>query len=287
MKATCLQLIFSIGISCFCSAIPFENALKKGWIKEETKWKVKSQEETSSLRHGSNLSITLINLTSNTFTIEIPSGTLFTAVDSSKQNMLLTENLQVDLLPLQSKTSFCNVYCTEAKDGAPNDNDRYETHKPAIHNLQKLANFVNQKKYEGYGVQRAIWCISNSNNLSDISASDTSQLRELIYFTGNLANYKPAEIEKAFYKAASGGKEFEKLITLEIPIHTDESEIWIVIQNINNITQQTVMKRQKVGKGLMKKQFGVSSIDLGTGDFVVRVYSTDMPVVAQKFSLKS
>ena len=178
MKTFLLRILLLLSISNYCFSTNIREAINKHWVREETKWKIKATEETSSLRHGSNLSVKLINLTSNTLQIEIPSGTLFTARDSSKQNMLVTHELLVDLLPHQSVTNFCTGYCCEASDGAPSDEDIYTIHKPASEKLISLSEFVNQKEFEGYGVQRAIWCISNSKNLSDISAGDTAQLSQ-------------------------------------------------------------------------------------------------------------
>ncbi len=287
MKTAHSFFTFFILISGYSSAINFQDALSKRWIKEETSWQTKAPEETSSLRHGSNLCVKVVNLTDRLLTIVVPSGTLFTALEDSNQDMLLTQNLQFELLPFQSVSRNCIAYCCEASDAAPNDSDKYTVKKAASEKLLKLADFINQKNYEGYGVQRAIWCISDARNLADISASDTIQLRELIYYTGKLSNHSNQDIEKAFHKVANGGRDFEKLITLELPVLTDETEMWIVVQNVNNITKQTVMKKQKVSRGIVKKQFGVSSIDLGKGEFTVRVYTTDKPVVEKKFVLNS
>lgn len=286
MKFSYLTFIFCIAYLQEISALNIQDALQKKWISVESKWKSKAPEERSSLRHGNNLWLKLTNLRAQAIQIEVPPGTLFTAEDESKQNMLLTDDLQFKLLPQQSSNKFCRGYCCEATDAAPAEDENYVLKASASEKLQQLANFVNQKNYEGYGVQRAIWCVSNKNNLSDINAEDTAQTRELLYFTGNLEGYKQEEILKCYQKTMNSGKDFERFIALEIPVNSDETEVWIVIENVNNTNLQTVMKKTKPGKGVLKKQFGVSSIDLGYGDFVVRVYSTDRPVRRTCFSLK-
>ena len=287
MKFSNILLFLSLGYFQESMALSLQDALHKKWISVESKWKNKAPEETSSLRHGKNLWLKLNNLSAQTLQIDVPPGTMLTAEDQSKQNMLLTEALQFNLKPKESSSKFCRAYCCEATDAAPADNENYLLKAPANEKLQQLAQFVNQKNFEGYGVQRAIWCLSNKNNLSDINAEDSAQTRELIYFTGNLEGYKPEEILKCYQKTLNGGKEFERLLALEIPVNSDETEVWIVIENVNNNKLQTVLKKTKPGKGIFKKQFGVSSIDLGYGDFVVRVYSTDRPVSRTSFSLRS
>ncbi len=267
------------------SAMHINTALQQKLVKATAQWNPSSQEENSSLRHGNNLMVTLKNISGKSQEIEIPEGYMFTAQDSSKQNMLITDLLVYTLLPGQSQVKSVYGYCCEANDGSPNTADVYEFKKAAQPNLQSLARFSNENKLEGYGVQRAIWCVSDKRDLSSINTEDSAGLHKLISFTGNLMNYSPAEIEKAYHKALNGGKDFEKMIRLEIPVSSDESKIWIVIQNVNNTTLQTVMKKQAVGKGLFVKQFGVSSIDLGKGNFTVRVYSTDRPVQEVEFHL--
>ncbi len=260
-------------------------AIKNKLVKADITWHFKSEEETSSLRRGSNLIVTLQNLSNQFLTVEIPSGFLFTASDSTKQNMLLTHEIYFKLLPKQSKVETTYGYCCEAKDGGPKEKEVYKIKYSSTEKLKKLARFVAENNLNGYAVQRAIWCVSDNHNLNSISSEDTTELRKLLYFTGILMNYSQKEIDKAFVKSLNGGKEFEKLIRLEIPVKSDESEIWIVIQNVNNTKLQTILTKQKPGKGLLIKQFGVSSIDLGKGEFTIRVYSTDSNVREQKFKL--
>jgi hypothetical protein len=107
----------------------------------------------------------------------------------------------------------------------------------------------------------------------------------IIFFTGNLNNASSEQINRALFKSYNNGKDFEKLISLEYPVTANDTYMWIVIQNINNTSLQTVMKKQKVEKGLFKKQFGVSSIDLGKGDFFVRIYTSYKPMQEKKFTL--
>lgn len=267
------------------TSVNINQALKQKLIQSEIFWKHRAPEETTSLRHGNNLLVKLTNLSGKNIVVEIPAGFMFTAADSTKQNMLITENMQFDLLPLASESKFTQGYCCEATDGSPDEGDAYKIKKQATAQLQQLAEFISKNNFEGYAVQRAIWCVSNKYDLDDINSEDTSLTHKLIDFTGGLMNCSPHQIAQAHTKSQKQSNGFEKTITLEIPIKSNTTEVWIVIQNINNNSLQTVMKKQRVEKGILKMTFGVSSIDLGSGNFIIRAYSTDSPVVEKKFKL--
>jgi hypothetical protein len=176
---TLALLFFS---TLFVQAVNLHDVLKNKLVREESFWKTKAPEETTSLRHGSNMCLKITSLSNKLLTVQVPAGTLFTASNSAHQDMLLTQEMEINLLPYQSVTRYCSVYCCESSDGAPQDLERYSIQKVAPEKLIKLADFVDEKKYEGYAVQRAIWCISNAHNLSDISSADSSQTKELIFF---------------------------------------------------------------------------------------------------------
>ncbi|MBL0048349.1 MAG: hypothetical protein IPP32_09685 [Bacteroidetes bacterium] len=287
MKINRIGLYGLISLIAFkeCQSMNITAALKQSLVKTTIIWQRASEEESTSLRHGNNLVVSLQNLSGKNLDIEIPEGFMFTASDSTKQNMLLITALQYNLLPGQSSSKAAHGYCCEAQDLSPGEKDVYKIKKEASAGLKLLAQFVSANNLEGYAVQRAVWCVSDRNDLATINSTDSSELRKLIDFTGSLMHYSRAEINKAFQKSTQGGKEFEKIIRLEIPVNSNESQVWIVIHNINSNKVQTVMTKQKPGKGMLVKNFGVSSIDLGKGEFTVRVYSTDRPVQEQKFKL--
>lgn len=236
-----------------CFGMNITEALAQKLVKTKIVWHSASEEETTSLRHGNNLAVSLQNLSGNILEIEIPEGFMFTATDSTKQNMLLTTALKFNLMPRQSSSKSAYGYCCEAHDRSPSEKDVYKIKKDATAALKQLAQFASANKLEGYAVQRAVWCVSDRNDLATINSTDSSELRKLIDFTGNLMQYSRADIKKAFQKSTQGGKEFEKIIRLEIPVNTDESQVWIVIHNINSNKVQTVMTKQKPGKGMLVK----------------------------------
>lgn len=266
-------------------AISLKQALKEKKILLYVKWKTQENEENNSLRHGNNLLISLKNLGNSPLDVEIPAGFLFTAAEDSRQNMLLTMEVDFALMPQQLLVKSAHGYCCEANDKSPLDEDNYLVKQDAGKELNELARYVAAQKLSGYAVQRAIWCVSDKKDLDLIQDEDTSVSRRLIGFTGKLMNTSELEITKALRKAIRGSKACEKAIKVNLPILAEGEQIWIVIQNINNINLQTVMTKQVVARGYFEKQFGVSSLDLGKGNFVVRIYSTHKPVQSIPFTL--
>lgn len=279
-------LVAFIMLSNSAKSVDIRDAIKQKLIDIKIKWRGPDNSESVSSRHGYNLRMVVQNLTNNNLKVEVPCGSMFTPKDSTRQNMIITEDILVELAPKRQKIQYANGYCCEAKDGAPDLDEVYLIKAPARDRLIKLARYIRDHKLEGYGVQRAIWCISDKHDLEDINMGDTTSVG-LIRYAGELRKIPKPEIEKAIVKSLrNNGKVYEQKIPIEIPINK-ESLIWIMVQDINNNTVKVVMAKQLVPKGTLRHDVGVSSIDLGAGNFYVRVYSQDGFVGEKKFKLDS
>jgi hypothetical protein len=283
-----INIFLSFALLALCAnsyGINIREAIKRKLIKVEVRWKAMENAESISRQHGTNLRLTVKNITNGNIAIEVPAGFLFTPVDSTKQNMIIAEDLVFNTKPGQGSTKYAHGYCCEAHDGPPAENELYAIKKPAGDKLVKLAEFIHKDSLEGYAAQRAIWCITNNYDLWDINTSDSVSTKTLIKHTGELKGYSDREIQAAIKRSLKKcDKVFEKIIDLELAFEND-THVWIMIQGINNNTVRYVAQNEKVSKGTFKKEIGVSSLDFGAGTFYIRVYTKNGFMAEKKFVL--
>lgn len=269
--------------------INIREAIKQKKIKVDVRWKSPEGAEQLSSMHGENMQVKIQNISAQNLKIEIPTGFMFTPIDESKQNMIITQDMNYDLKPNEQKTTYTHGYCCEASDGGPSEGEIYAIKKSAMPNLVKLAEFLRDSNFNGYGVQRAIWAISNNKDIWNINMDNQTKTNALITKVGKIKGLPESEITAAIAKnkkAAENrnGNTFEKYIDIQLDI-ANETEVWIVIQDINNNTLRYVAQKIKLDVGVFKKGIGVSSIDFGAGTFYVRVYSKKGFMTEKKFTL--
>lgn len=265
--------------------VNLSDAVKQKKIEAKVCWKGMESMQSVSRRHGTNIKIMLRNLTSGNLNIEIPSGFMFTPLDSSKQNMIITDELIVILEPGKQKINYAHGYCCEATDGAPEENEVYLIKKPAEDKLKKVAQYIGSNNLSGYGVQRAIWCMSNNHDLWGINTGDTTATKKLIKYIAEIKGIPEVDANRAIKKALNNDyKIFEQYIPIEVTLNK-ETLIWIMVQDINNNTVRYALTKERFDKGVLKSEIGVSSIDLGAGDFYIRVYSEEGFLAEKKFRL--
>jgi hypothetical protein len=251
------------------------DAQKSGAISLDVIWKSPEGEAGMSANHASNLRMRLKNKTRMNMLIDVPAGTMFTALNGPVQNMITVDNIQLELPAYGESSKYMHGYCCEATDGPPSEGDRYVLDKPAIPELLKLSAFIAENNMNGYGVQRSIWCVSNQRFLGDINSGDSSETKKLILFTGKLLGKPEMDIINAMkYSYRKKDLNFEVMVKLEVPIDR-KREIRIVVHDVNNHALRLVQRNKAVEPGIYKQTIGISSLDFGSGKFKIRVYSDE------------
>src|SRR5688572_22540798 len=85
-----------------------------------------------------NMGIHLKNLKNTPLTVVVEAGTLFTAVDSALQNMLLVEPREIKLAPLATRVVNLTAFCTEMDDYCPQEDEVYTIARVQDDALQQL-----------------------------------------------------------------------------------------------------------------------------------------------------
>lgn len=287
MKKQALFFAVSILLVSNSQAIHILNALKQNLIKAEVLWKSPEDMQSTSSRHGENLRISLSNLKNTQLEVEVPAGSMFIPENDEHQNMLITKSMLFVLQPNGQLVKYAHGYCCEASDGAPSKGEYFSLSKKVDEKLSRLAKLLDTDSIEGYGVQRAVWCLSDNKNLEQINTNDSAGTAKLIRYTGTLAGYPNSVIDSAIVHALrSNHKIFERMVPIEFKLSAD-SYVWIFVHDINNNTVKHVVQKAPYNKGIHNKTVGVSSIDIGGGEFKIRVYSSEGFVAEKAFRVES
>lgn len=133
----------------------------------------------------------LKNNGNNRLQIKIPVGMQVCPNDSIYQNLVLTENMFVELLPNENKKIAAYAMCTEPSDHAPGEAPVYYTlGKDAKPALLELSNLIAQEKLFNAEAQNAVWCVAAGYPITDINGFDTTAVRKLQTMVAKLTHQK-------------------------------------------------------------------------------------------------
>lgn len=269
-------------------SIILNDAIKKKLIKAQFEWKEEQHEESQSDRFGRKLHLTIKNISGANQNIEIPSGFVFQPANEGNQDQMVTDLITYNLKPGEQKEQTVKTYCIQAHDGCPAEGEKFTAKGMSNNLLTKLAQFVNTNKLKSYTVQRAVWSVSDNNPIEDIYSTDTSEMRKLYYFTGNLKGKTNEDLNKGYcdvLKHYKANKATDYSLKCEVDFKQD-TYYWVIVQDINNVTKKVIQIKKPVSAGQYTYTYNFSSIDLGSGSFILRLYSYTNPLVEVPFKLE-
>lgn len=137
---------------------------------------------------GDVLSVDVKNNSSQNIILSIPAGHIFDSETETEQDLLVTKNYLVELLPAKKQKLGLFVMCCQATKGSPQLDHKYKVGKLSNNkNLVKLANFIEKYKYnEFYPAQQAVWVLSDGNRLETISGEPELQVKNIKYYLTTL-----------------------------------------------------------------------------------------------------
>ncbi len=130
-------------------------------------------------------------------TIRIDNGLIFNAIDTSFQDIVVTQQLITELKPGQSKTLEIYGMCIKEHNSAPADKVTYKAGSVTGGDLKKMTLFIEQKKYFNQCAQQAVWVIRGSRDINDLNGYDEDGWEDIVKFTASLLNVPVPERPKA------------------------------------------------------------------------------------------
>ncbi len=140
----------------------------------------------NSVHYAKPLKVKVKNNTASLIDLNIPSGFVFVADDSSFQNILVTQTMLASLEPSVSKEFVLYGMCMESSDRAPVENAQFSPRGMAEPKLVQLARFIEKNKFFTPAGQNAVWTYMNDLPLYAVSSIDTSQAYILQQFLSEL-----------------------------------------------------------------------------------------------------
>ena len=131
---------------------------------------------------GNSVDIKLVNATSQTIELVIPSGTKYSTENEDEQTLIQLEDQFIALAPKQTHIGKVAAFCMEASDRCPTTALPMRITKNTNPKLTELSTYLKGKTVDKSTFQDAVWAISNGYSVSNISANDeaSKELRKKV-----------------------------------------------------------------------------------------------------------
>ena len=130
--------------------------------------KIKSIQKSNGMHSGKSVILDLQNLTSSTLTLKIPAGTIFEPSNEGEQTLLTVKDQIVSVLPKIKTNVTIDAYCCQAHDASPRETSSFSVNKTTNPKLQKLVDFIKQKKIDVGYFQNMVWTASDNHSVAAI-----------------------------------------------------------------------------------------------------------------------
>jgi hypothetical protein len=121
---------------------------------------------------GESVSVSITNLTAAPLNITIPNGTVFKPEDEGDQDLIIVQEQAIALNSKATVKQVLDGFCMEADDHSPKADGGMKLSRTLNPKLQELTAFMNNKGYDSYAIQDAVWAVSNGHSVSNIGNGD-------------------------------------------------------------------------------------------------------------------
>ncbi|MCS7017758.1 MAG: hypothetical protein NZM34_01485 [Bernardetiaceae bacterium] len=115
----------------------------------------------ASSHYGECMEMRIENITDSVLHVVLPCGTMLLSLDSSAQNMLVSETRYFTLYPRQKKYERINALCGELHKNAPDVYVNYQVGTLAPEPLLKLAHIIEANSAQNKIGQYAVWAVTD------------------------------------------------------------------------------------------------------------------------------
>jgi hypothetical protein len=154
---------------------------------------------------GECMEIRIENVTDSTLYLMLPCGTMLLSLDSSAQNMLVSETRYFTLAPRQKKYERINALCGELHKNAPDVYVNYEVGKLAAEPLLRLAHIIEANSAQNKSGQYAVWAVTDNATKNELGEDyellqASQKLLTLAGITFNIMGKQAEDVTKAAIK---------------------------------------------------------------------------------------
>lgn len=181
-RVAALFVILMTSLSAWCRVEPFGSPEKKDTLgllsaKMTNRARVairgaynphRLQSNPVSSHYGECMEVRIENITDSTLHLVLPCGTMLHSLDSSAQNMLVSETRYFTLAPRQKKYERINALCGELHKNAPDVYVNYEVGKLAPEPLLRLAQVIEANSAQNKVGQYAVWAVTDKATKNEL-----------------------------------------------------------------------------------------------------------------------
>lgn len=241
--------------------VSLDEALKNGMITLEA--------DATGGHSGQSLKMSVSNLTSDDWTLQIPAGSQFASEDADQQDLIVIQQQSLAMKGKNAKEALLQARCTQASNLSPSTGSGFRYAGRAEGKLAKLVNFIDQAKITDHSAQEAIWAFTNGHSLAYIDHEELQKLSagllgvEKPTYTVESIPVPPSEEagltafearEPAVLKGAFACQ-LEKDIQASFGLYNEEGE---------ELLQLFANRTLRKGTNRMRFSFEISDLDRGT-----------------------
>ena len=117
---------------------------------------------------GECMEVRIENVTDSMLHVVLPCGTMLLSLDSSTQNMLVSETRYFALAPRQKKYARINALCSELHKNAPDVYVNYEVGQLVSEPLLRLAHVIEANSAQNKAGQYAVWAVTDKATKNEL-----------------------------------------------------------------------------------------------------------------------
>jgi hypothetical protein len=247
------------------NCISVEEALKKGMIKLCIKSKGGHMDDAIEMR--------IQNITNQGLKFKIEAGRILDSQKQREQDILIIQPQEIFVDANKEKKVTVKGMCCQASNGSPTKGALYSIGKMANNLLIKLANFIHENKYyNNYSAQSAVWCISNGSSIGSIYDGDKETDIKLREFVSKLTGRKIPPYKVTFVQQSNGNvigkaKKIEGVFDYRLAVNAHTT---IAVYNSSGKIVQTFMNDKSHEKGDYKLFYIFKTMNLEEGKYYLR-----------------
>ncbi|WP_448519374.1 hypothetical protein [Rhodoflexus sp.] len=198
------------------------------------------QTNPASSHYGECMEVRIENNTDSTLCLILPCGTMLLSLDSSTQNMLVSETRYFMLAPRQKKYERINAMCGELNKNAPDVYVSYEVGKLAPEPLLRLAHTIEANSAQNKAGQYAVWAVTDKATKNELGEDyELLQASQKLLTMAGISFNIMGKPESAVAMAPSGNK---VQATNPVSMTTMDKEETLATSTLNNTDGDNVVE---------------------------------------------
>ena len=268
--------------------INLNDALQKKMIRIDMRGLGEVTGVNISSHYGKCIGMKVTNLTNNGLIVSLETGRYLTADSNEVQNMLVTQNLMAELQPNQTRRLGIYAMCCEHHDHAPDPKSTFKPGPMSKGNVLKLAQFIEEKKFQSSIAQNAVWALVDNTDISNVQGDDLLQQKLLREFLSQ-ATGKPLPKEESHTSRNSmASRESREVYSISCWFDYEvqkASTVSITIYNTSGEVVKELMPPTETKSGSYSKTCMLSTAEFPIGEYEIKLQIGRTSTLSRKIYL--